>query len=51
MMEIGKISKIVFKVNPILTWAVGVQNPGWFFELFDIGDYTNQLYGDYKKPT
>ena len=23
-----------------------VQNPGW---LFDIGDYTIQLYGDYKK--
>ena len=24
-----------------------VQNPGW---LFDIGDYTTQLYGDYNKP-
>ena len=24
-----------------------VENPGW---LFDIGDYTTQLYGDYNKP-
>ena len=24
-----------------------VENPGW---LFDIGDYTTQLYGDYSKP-
>ena len=24
-----------------------VQNPGW---LFDIGDCTTQLYGDYNKP-
>ncbi len=23
------------------------KNPGW---LFDIGDYTNQLYRDYNKP-
>ena len=25
-----------------------VQDPGW---LFDRGDYTTQLYGDYIKPT
>ena len=24
-----------------------VENPGW---LFDIGDYTTQLYGDYNMP-
>ncbi len=24
-----------------------VENPGW---LFDIGDYTTQLYGEYNKP-
>ena len=24
-----------------------VENPGW---LFDIGDYTTQLYGDFNKP-
>ncbi len=24
-----------------------VENPGW---LFDLGDYTTQLYGDYNKP-
>ena len=27
--------------------STGIQNPGW---LFDIGDFTSQLYGDYNKP-
>ena len=29
------------------TQMSSVENPGW---LFDIGDYTTQLYGDYNKP-
>ena len=29
------------------TQMSSVENPGW---LFDIGDYTTQLYRDYNKP-
>ena len=34
-------------VPPIVVEMSSVENPGW---LFDIGDYTTQLYGDYNKP-
>ena len=33
-------------INDIIEVS-SVENPGW---LFDIGDYTTQLYGDYNKP-
>ncbi len=32
---------------PLFKHVSSVQNPSW---LFDIGDYTTQLYGDYNKP-
>ncbi len=43
----GKSVKLSVESGDQLSDDLMLQNPGW---LFDIGDYTTQLYGDYNKP-
>ena len=50
--EAGSSSNHHFSGGYVKLWesicqVSSVQNPGWFF---DIGDFTIQVYGDYKKP-
>ena len=45
--EIHGFLVLVTKKKPTCEPVSSVENPGW---LFDIGDYTTQLYGDYNKP-
>ena len=44
--ENGDGNRVKF-MEDLLNQMSSVENPGW---LFDIGDYTTQLYGDYNKP-